>query len=175
MGRRGDSAARFIRSRVRRLRVPSLILVGVWAGVQVVLHLTDTEPDRELVDEWARADLPHLLVTAVEGIVRVGPFVVPGLTACLRCLDAHLAERDPRRSLVVQQYAAQPTGEDPLPADLWQLATAFAVRELVRWVDGHRPRTWSATVRVDPELELVPTTWRRHPGCGCSWGLTRAG
>lgn len=140
-----------------------------------VLHLTDTEPDRGLVDDWARADLPHLVVTAVEGIVRVGPFVVPGVTACLRCLDAHQAEHDPRRGLVVQQYAGEPMREDPLPADLWQLATAFAVRELVRWVDGHRPRTWSATVRVDAALELTPTTWTRHPGCGCSWGLTRAG
>ena len=40
--RRGDSTVDFIRSRVRRLLVPSLVLMAVWAVVQVVLHLTDT-------------------------------------------------------------------------------------------------------------------------------------
>ncbi|HEX9968883.1 MAG TPA: acyltransferase, partial [Acidimicrobiales bacterium] len=40
--RRGDSVGTFVRSRVRRLLVPSLALLAVWAVVQVVLHLTDT-------------------------------------------------------------------------------------------------------------------------------------
>jgi fucose 4-O-acetylase-like acetyltransferase len=40
--RSGQSAWTFIRSRLRRLLVPSLVLLGVWAVVQVVLHLTDT-------------------------------------------------------------------------------------------------------------------------------------
>ena len=40
--RRGDSAGAFIRSRLRRLLLPSLVLLGVWAVVQVVLHLTGT-------------------------------------------------------------------------------------------------------------------------------------
>jgi fucose 4-O-acetylase-like acetyltransferase len=40
--RKGDSAVTFIRSRLRRLLVPSLVLMAVWAAIQVVLHLTDT-------------------------------------------------------------------------------------------------------------------------------------
>ena len=40
--KRGDSVLDFIRSRVRRLLVPSLVLMAVWAVVQVFLHLTDT-------------------------------------------------------------------------------------------------------------------------------------
>jgi fucose 4-O-acetylase-like acetyltransferase len=40
--RRGASAFDFVRSRVRRLLVPSGVLVAVWTVVQVVLHLTDT-------------------------------------------------------------------------------------------------------------------------------------
>jgi fucose 4-O-acetylase-like acetyltransferase len=40
--RRGDSVITFIRSRIRRLLVPFLALLAVWAGVQVALHLTDT-------------------------------------------------------------------------------------------------------------------------------------
>ena len=40
--RRGDPVGAFVRSRVRRLLVPSAALLAVWAVVQVVLHLTDT-------------------------------------------------------------------------------------------------------------------------------------
>ena len=40
--RRGESALTFVRGRIRRLLVPSLALLAVWAVVQVVLHLTDT-------------------------------------------------------------------------------------------------------------------------------------
>jgi fucose 4-O-acetylase-like acetyltransferase len=40
--RRGASTIAFIRSRVERLMKPSLIFLGVWLVVQVVLHLTDT-------------------------------------------------------------------------------------------------------------------------------------
>jgi fucose 4-O-acetylase-like acetyltransferase len=40
--RRGDSALAFMRDRTRRLLLPASALLGVWAIVQVVLHLTDT-------------------------------------------------------------------------------------------------------------------------------------
>jgi hypothetical protein len=157
--------------------------VGVAAGTAdgdgPVLHVSRTEPDRSLTDAWMRADRPHLLVTLVDGVVRVGPFVVPGRTACLRCVDAHHTEADPRRPLVLQQYAeaARPRVgfPDPVPHDLLELALAWAVRDLVNWIDGRRPRSWSATVHVDPALELPVTPWPAHPGCGCSWGMRSAG
>lgn len=40
--RRGDSMLDFMRSRVRRLLVPSAALLAVWTVAQIVLHLTDT-------------------------------------------------------------------------------------------------------------------------------------
>src|ERR1051325_10141826 len=40
--RRGDAPATFIRGRLRRLLVPSAVLMAVWAVIQVVLHLTGT-------------------------------------------------------------------------------------------------------------------------------------
>lgn len=40
--RRGQSVWTFIRSRVRRLLVPSLALMAGWAAVEIALHLTDT-------------------------------------------------------------------------------------------------------------------------------------
>jgi bacteriocin biosynthesis cyclodehydratase domain-containing protein len=150
---------------------------GTGIGRDVVLMI-GSDPDRSLVDELVRDDLPHVFLTATEGVLRVGPFVVPGHTACLRCIDAHHTEQDPRRALVLQQYAEAVRPRDGLPepvsADLLDLAVGYVVRDLVNWVDGHRPATWSTTVRIDGRLELARTPWPRHAGCGCSWGQALA-
>ena len=134
------------------------------------------EPDRELLDGWVRDGTPHVLVRLTEGRAVVGPFVVPGATACLRCLDAHCTDADPSWPLLVRQYAnassrrradGVPEPVDPLLA---ALALAWAARDLASYVDGLRPSTWSATVTIHPSLSTLETRqWLRHPACGCSW------
>lgn len=142
------------------------------ARADLVLVLGEGEPDRGALDDLVRADRAHVLLTVCEGAVRVGPFVQPGLTACQRCLDAHDAEHDPRRGLVLEQYAgpSRPLWglPAPVPGDLLALATALLARDLTRWADVLRPATWSTTIRVDPELTFPRTTWSRHAACGCS-------
>lgn len=157
----------------------------VGRGDDLVVLLCGEEPDRELVDHWMREDVPHVLLTASEGVLRLGPFVDPGRTACLRCLDAAATRRDPRHALVVQQYAGAPAGPcglagaaglpGPLPADLLDLAVGHLARDVTRWVDGRLPRTWSATVRVDDALDLSPVPLPRQPGCGCAWSVPASG
>lgn len=155
---------------------------GVGRGDDLVVLVCGEEPDRDLVDHWMREDVSHVLLTASEGILRLGPFVDPGRTACLRCLDATATEHDPRRGLVVQQYADAHAGAaapldlpSPLPADLLDVAVGHLARDVTRWVDGLAPRTWSATVRLDHALDLAPRPLRRHPGCGCAWAAAAAG
>ncbi|WP_028661316.1 hypothetical protein [Nocardioides insulae] len=122
---------------------------------------------RERVDELIRADRTHLVVHGGPQHWTVGPFVVPGSTACLRCLDAEASERDPRRAFVLEQGHRVRMPVDPLLRDL---ALGWAVHDLVRYAEGERPTTWSTTVSVGlgfPEQR----TWRRHPHCGCGWDL----
>lgn len=134
----------------------------------LVLVLREGQPDRAVLDALQQQDRPHLLVHGDLDHVEVGPFVAPGRTACLRCLDAHLADRDPRRPLVLEQQAAVAA---PVPLDpvLWQLALAWAVRDVLRWLDGEQPSTWSATVRLGPDPSPLRREWLRHPRCGCGW------
>jgi bacteriocin biosynthesis cyclodehydratase domain-containing protein len=138
------------------------------------------QPDRELVDDWMRRGVPHLVVRMTEGHAVVGPFVDPGRSACLRCVDAHHTDVDPTWPLLVRQHAAatgrRRTGADvlapPEPVDplLATLATAWAVRDLASWVEGVAPSLLSSTLVLDPALaEVEVRTWTRHPGCGCSW------
>lgn len=143
------------------------------AAVLSVLVTIGAEPRRETVDTLVSADRAHLLVTGVAGRLRIGPFVVPGLTACLRCLDAHLTDHDPRHPLVVEQHLVPDPADRPDPADL-QLALAWAARDVVALICGDRPSTWSTTIDLEPGGPLSQR-WRRHPGCGCAWGDALAG
>lgn len=147
---------------------PGSGLVGLLAGVG--------EPDRELADPWTQAGTPYVVVRLTEGRAVVGPFVVPGETACLRCVDAHHTDADPAWPLLVHQYAratCAPRADglpEPVDPSLVLLAAAWATRDLASHAEGLRPSTWSTTVTLDAALTSVESRcWLRHPECGCSW------
>jgi hypothetical protein len=137
------------------------------------LHLVVAvgEPRRALSDALVRDDVPHLWVAVLPYEVRVGPFVEPGRTPCLRCVDAHLGDLDPRRATVLHQLEERPVAPrtDPDPC-LVQLGVAWAVRDLVRLLDGHPPTLRSTTVTVTRDLDVTRRDWLRHAHCGCAWG-----
>jgi hypothetical protein len=136
------------------------------AALAVVVRV-GAEVRRDRLDPLVRDDLPHLLVTAVAGRVRVGPFVVPGVTSCLRCVDEHLTDRDPRHPLVVHHHLECDADDRTTPGDL-ALGLAWAARDARSWLTGGRPTTWSATVELTDEGP-VTHPWSRHPRCGCAW------
>lgn len=145
---------------------------GPAVGVMVAVG----EPARELFDDWMRETVRHLVLRLSERHAVVGPFVTPGETACLRCIDAHHADVDPAWPLLVSQQAAasarerEDTVPEPVDSVLAALAAAWAARELVSAADGRPPVTESSTIRLDPHLTAVEThTWPRHPACGCAW------
>lgn len=139
----------------------------------VAIVLAAGEPTRASVDEHVRDGCPHLVLSAGAWGYRVGPFVAPGRTACLRCVDAHLGESDPRRAVALEQLAGRPAAPDD-PA-LWALASAWAARDVLRFLAGECPSTWSATVDLPLEADPVVRPWRRHPYCGCAWAHPLAG
>lgn len=162
--------------RTTLVRLLGLAGVRVAPGLAATVSLVVTigaEPRRETIDELVRSERPHLLLTSAAGRLRVGPFVVPGLTACLRCLDEHITDRDPRHPLVVEQHLAPDPTDLPAQPDL-QLALAWAARDVVCLISGDRPTTWSATVDVEQDGPITQQ-WRRHPRCGCAWGDALAG
>ena len=145
------------------------------AQATAVLVLAVGEVDRDDLDGLVRAGVPHLPVRVVEGEAVVGPFVEPGRTACLRCLDAHAAVGEPHRATLATRHARaaadrQDGVAEPVDTALATLAVAWAVRDLLTHAEGDRPSTWSATLRLGPALAPVThTEWLRHPDCGCGW------
>ena len=137
----------------------------------VWLVVTAGPVSRESIDPLVRAGAPHLLVSGTAGARRIGPFVEPGRTACLRCVDAHEAEVDPRLPFLVEQAAMATDGGEPVDPVLDRLALAWAVRDISRYLEGDEPSTWSATVDLGPSDPPHLVRWLRHPHCGCAWDL----
>jgi bacteriocin biosynthesis cyclodehydratase domain-containing protein len=114
--------------------------------------------------------VPHLAASASEAIGVVGPLVIPGRTACLRCLDLARADRDPAWPLILAQLASRQP--DPLGCDA-PLATAVAAQaafQALALID--RAAFADAVTNGTLELVLPGWQWRRrtwlpHPRCSC--------
>lgn len=153
-----------------------------WSGLEanaqarLALVLSLGELDRRVLDPLIRSDVPHLIVRALDGVIVLGPFVVPGETACLRCLDTYSADEDPCYLTTLDRYVracAQPREDGCLdivnPGDA-ALALAWATRDLREYATGGIPTTWSTTIVIgDPSAPLNAVTWKPHPDCGCHW------
>jgi hypothetical protein len=124
----------------------------------------------ELAARLMEQRVPHLTATAGEAIGVVGPLVIPGRSACLRCLDLARTERDPAWPLI----AAQLIGRHPVtPACDCVLATSVAAQasaQLLAFVDrgGRAAAVTNGTLEmVLPDWRWRRRTWRPHPRCGC--------
>lgn len=128
--------------------------------------LAPTGPlDTLLVHELVTEGVPHLLVCAFEGHGSVGPFVVPGLTACLRCLDRTRRDRDPSWPLVTARLGGYPAGEIACDVTLSCLVAAQAAGQALAYLD-------QGQVTRDAWDVFPDWRWRRracepHPDCGC--------
>jgi bacteriocin biosynthesis cyclodehydratase domain-containing protein len=166
-GRRGsrspagaDRAAQRVRAPRARSRRPSLVI------------LADSHR-RELPAALAEKLVPHMAVSASEAIGIVGPLVLPGRSACLRCLDLTRADRDPAWPLILAQLSAQ-TGDDPPGCDT-VLATTVAAQAAAQALafidqDGQAPAVTNGTLElVLPGWQWRRRTWHLHPQCGCRY------
>ena len=128
---------------------------------------------RELPAMLAMKLVPHLAVSASEAIGVVGPLVLPGRSACLRCLDLTRAERDPAWPLILAQLSAQ-AGADPPGCDtvLATMVAAQAVAQALAFIaqDGQAPAVTNGTLElVLPGWQWRRRTWQPHPRCECRY------
>lgn len=116
-------------------------------------------------------DLPHLPIAAWGPHGVVGPLVIPGRTACLRCAQLYARDRDQAfPTLQMQRNHARP---DPPPVDA-ALALAVAAMTTVTvtgWVEslaGAAPTGRRMHIRL-PGGVVDYEDLQRHPLCGCGW------
>ncbi|WP_245966661.1 ThiF family adenylyltransferase [Sphaerisporangium album] len=124
--------------------------------------------DGLLPRELVSLGIPHLLVSAGEGVGSVGPLVIPGRTPCLWCLDLIRRDRDPSWPVVGAGLGGFPAGEIACDTVLSTLVAAQAAGYAVGSVDGLEPDVTNSTVDVLPDLRWKKRSWSAHPQCRCS-------
>ena len=132
----------------------------------------------ELRARLMREQIPHLAASADEAIGIVGPLVIPGRTACLRCMDLTRTDRDPAWPLILAQLAGR--APDPLACDapLAAAVAAQAAAQGLAFID--RAAVADAVTNGTLELVLPGWQWRRrtwmpHQDCSCSSTTFRRG
>lgn len=131
----------------------------------VVVAPATVEPDRALTDHLRRSAQPHLVARVEPERAVVGPFVVPGLTPCVRCVDLTRVTLDPDWPLLLAQLAR--TWQRPTAlATAWTASTAAAM--VTGWLTRGRMPVVGATLELPMDTHALETrTWAAHPQCGC--------
>lgn len=172
---RGATCAEALRRQLLAM-IPAgqrVVAVNHWtkpegAACHFTIVATDAaECDRAISDSLLRDDQSHLFVrTLGEGVV-VGPLVVPGQSACMRCLDLTRCEADANWPLLVAQLPRIRTTPVPL---LTHWAAAVAATQVWAFLGGHRPESFGSTIEITPDSYATRLRrWPMHPACGCGW------
>ncbi len=140
------------------------------ADADADLVLVAGEPDAASRAQLQREGAPYLVVAVREAVAAVGPLVVPGVTACLQCLQLYRADRDPAWPLLAAQLDQPHPGVEACDTALAVAACALAAGQALAFLDG------STCQAIAGVLELPTRSWqmrrrhlRIHPACGCGW------
>lgn len=165
-----------LRSFLGESRVCRVSVANHWTkpeGVRPDLTIvaSDTlECDRVLAEGLLRADQPHLFLRTRAGGVVVGPLVLPGQTACLRCMDLTRRDADPAWPTLLPQLART---RMPTTEALSGWAGGVGAAQALGFLKGATPETCGATIEISPaDFVTRWRSWSMHPACGCGWGVT---
>jgi hypothetical protein len=129
--------------------------------------------DPELADDLLGDGLPHLPVAVSGDAARVGPLVLPGLTACLWCLDRRSCDVDAAWPALADQLRLRHSRARGQSGVLAAAASAFAVAQVLQVVDAPdsaSPVCADALVEFRaPDCLARVVRVVRHPVCGCGW------
>jgi hypothetical protein len=142
------------------------------SGVDLVVLAGYPEPDRHLADACARDNVAHVVLSLHARSAMLGPVVLPGRTACLRCADETRADTDPAWAALVphleqplhRPVVAFAAGSPALVATLVAAtaATVLAMLDDLPPAYGGGLVRWAAACGPPSIAPLAP-----HPRCGC--------
>jgi hypothetical protein len=137
-------------------------------------------PDPVVLADLMRQRVPHLVVHADEAIGVVGPLVLPGRSACVRCVDLSKAARDPAWPQILAQaggaggpLTVPQACDTALAAATAALATAQALMLIDR--AGHPAAADGTLELVLPDWQWRRRGWPTHPACTCGASAAASG
>ncbi|MEW9266302.1 hypothetical protein AB1207_16235 [Kineococcus endophyticus] len=137
-------------------------------GPADLLVLVDDHAADPVACDGVQADgVPHLSVVLRDTDALVGPLVLPGRSACLRCLDRWRSDDDPLWPAVRTGLLA--AAARPADTAAAQVLAGLAGLQVLTHLDGGRAATVGAMLEVLlPEGRVRYRWWRPHPACGCT-------
>jgi hypothetical protein len=160
---------------IRRLLPAARVRVAdPGGGVGLIVLADDGEPARSRADAALHTGLPHLWASIRDCVGLVGPFVLPGDTACLRCVDAGRADVDPAWPTLVDEATRSTPIVAPVDAPLATAVAALAVHDVAVWASGMGPQTIDGVIEIPYGFGPVQRLHvEQHPQCGCGWPTWR--
>lgn len=115
---------------------------------------------------WLRRDIPHLPVVFGDRLVRIGPFVEPGLGPCIHCIELEQVDTDAAWPAMATQLVGKSAAAQTA------LACADAAVRVVRMlrartVDDSRSYAARSIVVDAGSGDVSERSHRWHPRCGC--------
>ncbi|GLZ81437.1 hypothetical protein Afil01_62440 [Actinorhabdospora filicis] len=133
---------------------------------------------------YRRRGVPYLVVTRMDGIVRIGPLVTPTTPdgACGNCVE--LRRRDRGGTGTIPPTFGEDTSttstrnedgnrngngneEELLERAVRSMAVGILTAHILTHIDGGRSPLIGATIDITPTGITQPETWTPHPDCGC--------
>ncbi|WP_277208869.1 ThiF family adenylyltransferase [Isoptericola croceus] len=152
-------------------RYPRTTVTRAWhadALPDVVVAVRDRVAHPESFALLMSAGIAHLAVVVGEAGVSLGPFVLPGTTACTACWHQHATDVDERWPELVAQLADLP-GSPGQETVLSTTAAALVTGQVLAHLDGARPAAAGAVLEVMlPEALPRLRPVERHPACPCT-------
>lgn len=126
-------------------------------------------PDPMTADRWVESGTPHLFAGVLEATGVVGPLVVPGGTACARCLELHRTDGDPAWPRMLAQWRSGRRGPGPAgDVALVSAVAGLAAAHALAFLDGSLPASAGARWEVaSPLLEWQARRVEPHAECPC--------
>lgn len=163
----GRPRAKGVQRAVSTFAPSTRLLTRVAGRPDLVVLAPAEEADRATAIRLTGEGIPYLVATVREGVGVLGPLVVPGVTACLHCLDLHRADLDPAWPNVL----AQTQSDHPEPASdvaLAGMVASLAALHVTTWLQGGNPTSMNAALSVYlPEGRVRRRSFPPHPDCGC--------
>jgi hypothetical protein len=133
----------------------------------VVIAPVTSVPPPEVVA--AVRAVPHVCVVVRETTAIVGPFVLPGTTPCLRCVELGRGDRDPAWPALAAQLVSAHRLVEPCDVSLATLAASLTVLHALSWLDtATPPASAGGTLEIDMTgAQLRRRSVEAHPACGC--------
>ncbi|WP_089247527.1 TOMM precursor leader peptide-binding protein [Asanoa hainanensis] len=137
------------------------------ARAHIIVQVGAQQPAELAAAALRRRGQAMLAVELHDGVPVIGPFVEPGGSPCLGCLDQHRTDRDPGWSGLAAGLATAPPPAEAGGLVAIMTAAALAAHEVLTYIDGGAPRTIGGAVTVVSPGDLWWRHWPAHPRCSC--------